>query len=320
MSSNSSDLLEAAANARTTSKDGIDTWKLTYKYKGYTVSWMQSPENLEALQNFEVREDDIYCVTYPKAGTHWIWEIISLVLAEGDVTKIDRSVMNTMLDLTVAPSPDKVQFATPGYKLVEAFPNPRLIPTHVMEPLAPPQWATKKPKIIYFARNPKDLLVSFYHFAKDTVDPEFSTWEGFMKLFLSDEIPNGSWFDHVLRYWKHKDEPNFLFLKYEDCHKDLKSNVEKVARFLGKDLSDDVIASITDQCTLKGMKQAYNKIEEDFPEAGKVFTHFFGQIPFLRKGVVGDWKNYFTVKQNELFDKYYEEKMAGSGLTFDFEL
>lgn len=72
MSSNSSELLEAAANARTTSKDGIDTWKLTYKYKGYTVSWMQSPENLEALQNFEVREDDIYCVTYPKAGKKFI--------------------------------------------------------------------------------------------------------------------------------------------------------------------------------------------------------------------------------------------------------
>ncbi|PIK51797.1 putative sulfotransferase family cytosolic 1B member 1 [Apostichopus japonicus] len=227
----SAKLIADAARVQCDSKGGHDTWKKVYKYKGYTVSWMQSPENLEALQTFEVKDDDIFCVTYPKAGTHWIWEIISLLLAEGDVTKLDRSVMNTMLDLTLAPSPELAQYATPGYKTIETFPSPRVIPTHVMEPCFPPQWKTKKPKVIYFARNPKDLLVSFFHFAKDSVDPEFSTWEGFMKLFLSEEVPNGSWFDHVLRYWKHKDEPNFLFLKYEDCHKDLKSSVAKVAKF-----------------------------------------------------------------------------------------
>ena len=29
----------------------------------------------------------------------------------------------------------------------------------------------------------------------------------------------GSWFDRVLESWRHKDEDNFLFLKYEDLHK-----------------------------------------------------------------------------------------------------
>ena len=27
------------------------------------------------------------------------------------------------------------------------------------------------------------------------------------------------WNDHVLGWWKHKDDPNVLFLKYEDLHK-----------------------------------------------------------------------------------------------------
>lgn len=29
----------------------------------------------------------------------------------------------------------------------------------------------------------------------------------------------GSWFDHVLSWWKHKDDPNILFLKYEEIKK-----------------------------------------------------------------------------------------------------
>ena len=28
-----------------------------------------------------------------------------------------------------------------------------------------------------------------------------------------------AWNDHVLDWWKHKDDPNVLFLKYEDLHK-----------------------------------------------------------------------------------------------------
>ena len=39
---------------------------------------------------------------------------------------------------------------------------------------------------------------------------------------------------------------------------------------------------------------------------------------FIRKGEVGDWKNYFTEEQNNRLDSLYADKMVGSGLEFEF--
>ena len=40
----------------------------------------------------------------------------------------------------------------------------------------------------------------------------------------------------------------------------------------------------------------------------------------LRKGVVGDWKNYFTPELNGRFDREALSKLKGTGLEFDFQM
>ena len=45
-----------------------------------------------------------------------------------------------------------------------------------------------------------------------------------------------------------------------------------------------------------------------------------GESSMLRKGVVGDWKNYFTPELNDRFENEVLAKLKESGLEFDFEL
>ena len=84
-----------------------------------------------------------------------------------------------------------------------------------------------------------------------------------------------------------------------------------IAKFLNKPLSDDVIRRIAEQCSFSGMMKNASSYAIQSNE---------GETSLLRKGVVGDWKNYFTPELNERFDKEVLAKLKGSGLEFDFEI
>ena len=39
----------------------------------------------------------------------------------------------------------------------------------------------------------------------------------------------------------------------------------------------------------------------------------------VTQGMVGDWKNHFSAEESARFDQKYRERMAGTGLEFEFE-
>ncbi|XP_070543011.1 sulfotransferase 1A3-like [Ptychodera flava] len=283
-------------------------------YKGIRMPAQMPAASLDAAREMEIRDDDIWVVTYPKAGTTWGQEITSVIMEGGDIEKVKKTPLLERVPYVELGPIDQIP-AT--HKFVDAMPRdvPRLIRTHVPYDLMPKQWHEKKPKTLYVARNPKDTAISGWQFTKinyylETVE----NFSDFFPKFIEGDVIYGSWFDHNLGFWQHRHEPHILFVKFEDMKKDLKGQMIRIADFYGRPLPEDKIEECVEHCTFDKMKK--NPMSNY--SAAPFLDHKKGT--FHRKGEVGDWMNYFTVHQNEMFNSLFEEKMRGSGLTFDFEL
>ncbi|CAJ0956492.1 unnamed protein product [Ranitomeya imitator] len=126
------------------------------------------------------------------------------------------------------------------------------------------------------------------------------------------DIIFGRWFEHVKGWLTIKDNPNFLILSYEDMLKDLRSNVIKIIKFLGKELDDAAIDSVVEHSSFQAMKNNPMSNYSAVPNA--IFSKEHGS--FHRKGIAGDHKNHFTPAQEEEFEKIYKDCMKDINFSF----
>ncbi|KAJ1131277.1 hypothetical protein NDU88_009615, partial [Pleurodeles waltl] len=230
------------------------------------------PTHLSFVENeFQVLDDDVFNLTYPKTGTTWIMEILSLIRSKGDPTWT-----KTVPNWNRVPWLENVE--TPEI-IISMSLKPRHFTSHLAKKIFCHSFFSSKAKAIYTVRDPKDLLVSLYYFSKMTIyfkDP--GTFEEFLELFLKGDMPYGSWFDHVRGWMELRGQSNFLLLTYDDLQQDLRGTVVKICKFLGKELDDQAINLVVEHATFENMKN--NKMS-NFSLLDDRFD--LNMSPFMRK-------------------------------------
>lgn len=280
-------------------------------------------ERIREALHFKPLAGDIVLVSYPKCGTHWVKQIIQLLLHKGE------SAENYWQFQKQTPFLDMV-----GTKVLEPMNPPRDMLTHL--PFHEERY-NKDAKYVYVVRNPKDCCVSFFHHTRMLPEYQFEDGEfgDFLDIFLKGETEYGDYFDHVLPWYERRHQPNVFFVTYEALKKDIRSIVLKLAYFIGEkygrmleeeeSIFEQVLAKSDVQFMKKlldidhGMIKAKldkdpNSVSEGFRVAVSGKGNADKSLNFVRKGKVGDWKGHFTPEQSERMRARVASKTQGSDL------
>ncbi|RZC40419.1 Sulfotransfer 1 domain containing protein, partial [Asbolus verrucosus] len=168
--------------------------------------------------------------------------------------------------------------------------------------------------IIYIARNPLDVCVSSYYNSKNFYFN--GTIEEYCKLFLHGLVYPGPYFEHVLTYWKLRNQSTVLFLKYEDIKQDTGKVIQQIASFLGNMIPDEKMPTLQEHLSFKSIKNNDAVNGKYFQEIMKQFGKTKPITPFIRSGKVGGYKEELPREYVAIFKKWMEKELETTGLTF----
>ncbi|KAL5277314.1 hypothetical protein ACFFRR_002509 [Megaselia abdita] len=203
-----------------------------------------SVETLEPVLNFEVFEDDLWLISYPKCGTTWSQEMVWCLMNNMD--------FETSKKVDIAEKSPYLEWTLDVVEKCKGLPRPRFITSHEEMQLLPKELWTKRPKIIFVVRDPRDVFVSFHHHYKYFYGKSFTQDR---ETFIEGRMKYGNFYELVLNFYSLKNqENNVLFLSYEQMKKNLKSVVLKVSDFLGKHYNEVQIDKLVEHLDFKNMK------------------------------------------------------------------
>ncbi|CAN7995334.1 unnamed protein product, partial [Ixodes hexagonus] len=257
-------------------------------------------------------------VSFPRSGTHWIQQIVQLIVHKGNsaTSFIEFTKRSPFLEIHEVNTTD----------------SPRLLRTHL--PIGKLRFSPKA-KYIYISRNPWDMSVFNYYLMHGTpaFDFEAATFEEFLDVFLDGQLGFGDFFEHVLSAYKLKDEPNMFFVTYEELHTKKAEVVLRLAYFLGEQYgrrleeNEDAFKEVLEKSTVAFMTDLMRPSFEELAEALGKSPAEFEQLKgssksrapkdkarIIVQGVMGGWKEYFKPETIRKMQAVIDEKSKGLGV------
>ena len=227
-----------------------------------------------------LKKSDILLVSYPKTGNTWVRFFFMNLFNESEkkFDQIGFKELDTHF-LEIGHGNLKRPFIFEGF--------PRIIKTHLKRkfPLT-----SKSNKVIYVIRDPRDTMVSFYHYKmnKDLISEKMT----FSEFIRSDVHGLSAYFDH---YYSWKSQISFL-AKYEDLKNEPEATFHKLSNtfFQGRVLDQQI-----DTAIVKSNFKSIKKSEKEQGHSKEVYGR--KGTSFTRDGSLRQWVKYF----NEEDEAYY---------------
>jgi hypothetical protein len=188
----------------------------------------------------------------------------------------------------------------------------RIIKTHLQQQLVPFSPAAR---YLVMVRDPKDVIVSGYHFIRSLLlGPLMPSVRHWVESSLSGDSPSGSWARHLASYWRVRNEPNVLFLTYEDLSADPRGVIRQIARFMNVDLDTAQLEAVMRAATFEEMRRLNGRFDP-----GRLLP--WGKAhSMLRKGVFSDAGELLSPELRELIDEHSRTELRRLKCDFPYDL
>ncbi|XP_066140381.1 sulfotransferase 1C4 isoform X1 [Euwallacea fornicatus] len=290
----------------------------------------------ENYYNFELRNDDVIVITFPRSGTTWTQEMIWLLCNNLDYNRAAELPLTArfpFLEFSSFVHKDvKAEFLeenksdVENYKSVQQIDYPawktfshsqerRFIKTHLPFSLLPPNLTKTGCKVVYVARNPKDVAVSFYHLNRSIRTQGYKgDFKNYWFYFKNNLQPWTPYWEHLKEGWKMRHEENVMFIFYENMSKvNFRQHMEKICAFLGKSYTCEELDSLEDYLNIENFKKNKSVNYDLMEKLGIVLKNEEG---FVRKGKTGGWQSYFDQETEKEANQWIEENLKDTDLRF----
>lgn len=228
-----------------------------------------------AGRNLTVFPDDVFIVSYPRSGNTWTRFLIGNLLSpQKPVTFANVETMVPEIYLF----PDRV---------LRQLPRPRLLKSHEC-------FDPRYKSIIYIVRDPRDVAVSYYHYAikREWIADKYPIDE-FVRRLLTAEFDvrarwAAAWDDHVLSWIStRRGKPGFLLLRYEDMLQDPEQALSDIVRLLNLNASDDRLSRAVQLSSADHMRD----LEQSEGKHWLLTKNTRQDKPFVRTAKTGGWRS-----------------------------
>lgn len=245
-----------------------------------------------AGHDHDLQPDDVFLVSYPRSGNTWMRFLLANALYDEPTTfvTIERRIPDIYLN---------------SRRELRRLPTPRVLKSH--------SWFRPDyRRVVYIVRDPRDVLVSYYHYARKTWHiADDMPIAGFAQNFVRGNWDVfGSWREHVGGWLgARRGDEDFLVVRYEDLIASPEKHLRRILTALDRPVSEERLARSVDLSSAGRMREL--ELREGKRWRGVNRTR--RDIPFVGKARPGGGLSEVPAEAVQLIERAWKEPMERLG-------